>query len=239
MKHLDIKDKIKQLNFGLEDISLGEFDVIGELCAKKMRQRDNPLFKTVGAYFRSNYERGILLYCLIKRFEAKKVIVTGFDRGYVSLCAAKAMCDMGWDDAAVYSSDVNLNEAHLKAIAQSYPREWFARLNLLKGDTSELIANVNGNVDIVYIDGTSGPNTVHSEFKLLHSRYDKYLLLNYDESNAVSSNLVDQLDHKELVISDRQLFVDDKRGLHTDGDKKYGQVIVKNPLFDEVAYLEW
>ena len=66
MKIKNIKEKLKELDFDLSEISLGDFDLIGEYCAKKSRSRDSELYKSAGCFFRPNYERGILIYSLIK-----------------------------------------------------------------------------------------------------------------------------------------------------------------------------
>src|SRR4030067_442268 len=129
MERILIKDKLRQIEIPVEGVSLGDFDFIGEYTAKKARSRDDALYKSVGAFFRPNYERGILIYSLIKRFEIRSVFEIGFGRGYASFCAAKAMCDMGFDDGQVVSVDPNIDEKHVQNLAQVFPREWFSKLN--------------------------------------------------------------------------------------------------------------
>ena len=51
----------------------------------------------VGCFFRPNYERGILMYYLVRKLEIKSVLEIGFGRGYATFCMAKAMCDHGID----------------------------------------------------------------------------------------------------------------------------------------------
>ncbi len=38
MKKIHIKNKLEELNFSLDDIVLGDFDLIGEWCAKKAKK---------------------------------------------------------------------------------------------------------------------------------------------------------------------------------------------------------
>ena len=95
MKIVHIKDKLAELGVSVDEIVLGDFDAIGEYAAKKNRNPHEPLYKKVGAFFRPNYERGILLYYLVKKLGIKSYIETGFGRGYSALCVAKAFYDLG------------------------------------------------------------------------------------------------------------------------------------------------
>ena len=69
MKHINIIDKLSEIGVSLDEINLGDFDLIGEYTAKKNRDRSSDLYKTVGCFFRPNYERGILLYYLTRKKE--------------------------------------------------------------------------------------------------------------------------------------------------------------------------
>jgi hypothetical protein len=48
-----------------------------------------------GSFFRSNYERGILLYALVSKYRPTSVLEFGTGRGYGCLCMAWAMRDCG------------------------------------------------------------------------------------------------------------------------------------------------
>ena len=61
MNKIMIKDKLESLGVYVEDICLGDFDVIGEYTAKKNRTPDKKQYRSVGSIFRPNYERGILM----------------------------------------------------------------------------------------------------------------------------------------------------------------------------------
>ena len=65
MKKVFIKQKLTDIGVSIDDISLGDFDQIGEFTAKKNRSPESELYKKVGCFFRPNYERGILIYSLI------------------------------------------------------------------------------------------------------------------------------------------------------------------------------
>lgn len=244
MKRINIKDKLQSINVELSTLTLGDFDLIGEGTAKKMRSQSDPLYKSAGAFFRPNYERGILIYSLIKRFEIKSFLEIGFGRGYASLCAAKAMCDMGWDDGTVHSVDPNVDENAIRTLTQLYPREWFMKINLIKGTINDALLHLQDPVDMVYIDGDHHYDTVKYDWACVKDRYNKFVLFDdYDpKSNDPAmqvARFIDELDEeKELVISDRRIFFDDRR--LTDDQIEYGQVLVKNKNFSESSYLfDW
>lgn len=244
MKRTHIKDKLSELQFPLSAITLGDFDQIGEYTAKKTRNPDDVLYKTAGAFFRPNYERGILISSLIKRFEAKSFLEIGFGRGYASLCAAKAMCDMGWDDAAVYSVDIKFDQNHLKMLSQIYPREWFDKLNLVQGTINDALLEIKGNFDIVYIDGDHSYDGVKYDWLSVKDKFNKFVLFDDYDPDSTSHGMqvhrfIDELkEEKELIISDRRIFFDDRR--ISDDDIHYGQVLIKNPSFDATQYLiDW
>ena len=64
MKIKNIKEALKDIDFDINEVALGDFDLIGEFTAKKNRDRNSSLYKTAGCFFRPNYERGILIYAL-------------------------------------------------------------------------------------------------------------------------------------------------------------------------------
>ena len=69
MRKLDIREKLEELGTPVSSLSLGDFDAIGEYTAKKTRGHNSDLYKSVGCFFRPNYERGLLIYTLIRKFK--------------------------------------------------------------------------------------------------------------------------------------------------------------------------
>lgn len=243
MKKINIKEKLSQIECPLSTLSLGDFDQIGEFTAKKARSPNDSLYKTAGCYFRPNYERGLLVYSLIKRFEIRSFFEIGFGRGYASFCAAKAMTDMGWDDGKVYSVDPNIDENHLKNISQIFPKEWFQKINLIKGNVNDALTMVAGPFDMVYIDGDHRYEGVKNDWECMKDRFNKFLLFDdygvEEKGDIQVKRLVDEInDEKELIITDRRIFFDDRKIL--DEDVNYGQVLIKNKNFDVTSFLsEW
>ena len=63
MKKIHIIKKLSELGFELEDLTLGDFDIIGEWCAKKQRNPNSELYKTAGAFFRPELREGSIDLC--------------------------------------------------------------------------------------------------------------------------------------------------------------------------------
>lgn len=243
MKKIDIRDKLKEIECPVTSLSLGDFDQIGEYTAKKSRNPADDLYKSAGCFFRPNYERGLLIYSLVKRFEIKTFLEIGFGRGYATLCAAKAMTDMGWDDGKIYSVDPNFDENHLKNISQIFPRDWFKKINLIKGNINDALSNVKGPFDLIYIDGDHRYEAVKYDWTLTKDLYNKFMIFDdYDvleKKDIEVKRLIDEINiDKELIVMDRRIFFDDRR--IGDNEINYGQVLIKNPNFDATAFLsEW
>lgn len=237
MKKIYIKDKLEEIGVALEDLRLGDFDLIGEHTAKKMRSRDSEFYKTVGAFFRPNYERGLLIYSLIKKYEVESFLEIGFGRGYGTLCAAMAMEEMG--KGAITTVDPSFDENHIENLQQIYPKAWFTRINFAKGTSKSYYATLteNQNFDFVYIDGDHTYEGVKLDWENTKDRFNKFLLFDdyhlptkkkqkYDDQSIQCAQLIDEIkdETKQLIVMDRRIFVDD-RG-HTDEEVDYGQVLI-------------
>ena len=114
IKRVHIVDKLREIGFEPENVVLGDFDQIGEYTARKRRDPGSENYAKAGAFFKPNYERGILVYHLIKRYNIRSFLEIGTGRGYVTFCAAKAMHDCGVDDGTVLSVDPNFDEKFFK-----------------------------------------------------------------------------------------------------------------------------
>jgi len=231
IKKIHILEKLKSMGLGLEDIVLGNFDQIGEITARKRRDPKSELYKTKGAFFRPNYERGILIYHLIKKFNLKSFLEIGFGRGYVTCCAAMAMNELG-QGGKVVTIDPMLKEENINNLASVFPKDFFNNVSFMQGISQEVIPTLNQSFDMIYIDGDHRYAAVKSDWENCKDKYRKFLLFDdyhlpgKEQKDIHCSNLIDQIDDdsKELIIMDRRIFLDD-RG-YSDEEIDYGQVLL-------------
>jgi len=236
MRHIFIQEKFEELGIALSDISLGDFDSIGEYTAKKKRDQNSELYNSAGAFFRPNYERGLLIYSLIRKYKLTSYLEIGFGRGYSAICAAKAMHDNGIP-GAVYTVDIKFDQKQMDLIKNIMPSDWLNRIVAVQGDSKEVLKEVferQPQFDFVYIDGDHRADAVKADWELLKDRwtnfclFDDYHLPTKSETDIECAMVIDSIDHpsKELIIMDRRIFFDDRRISNAEID--YGQVLLTN-----------
>jgi predicted O-methyltransferase YrrM len=228
-----IVDKLKEMGFiPGENLSLGNFDQIGELTARKSRHPSNSFYHTSGFFFRPNYERGLLIYSMIKHLKVESFLEIGFGRGYVSLCAAMAMSENGF--GKITSVDPNFDQDHLKRLNDSYPDEWFPRLQCVQGKSQDFLKgdDCQERYDLIFIDGDHRYESVKEDWELCEKKmghaiiFDDYHMPQVDEADIEVANVVDGIVgyKKELIILDRRIFVDDRK--IPDDEINYGAVMI-------------
>lgn len=232
LNKITIQEKLANLGVSLDEISLGDFDVIGEYTAKKNRTPDKPEYKKVGCFFRPNYERGLLMYYLVTKKQINTVLEIGFGRGYATLCMAKAMCD-ACIDGKIVTVDPNLDENFLNHLSRIFPNEWFKKIEFVKAKSDEYYAqHPDENFDFIYIDGDHRYEAVKNDWEYAQTRFKKFVL--FDDYHLPTKNqkdiecarLIDEIDgyQKDLVIMDRRIFFDDRH--LKDEEIDYGQVLL-------------
>jgi len=229
MKIIHIKDKLSQLDFPVENLSLGDFDAIGEFTAKKTRSQDSELYRKVGCFYRPNYERGLLIYSLIRKYKIKSYLEIGFGRGYSAFCAAMAM-DQAGIDGSITSIDPNFDKNHLENLSKIFPKVWFDKMKFVQARSEEALQSL-GNFDMIYIDGDHTYEAVKKDWSLCQNKWNKVVL--FDDYHMPTKNqkdiecakVIDEIqdDSKELIIMDRRIFFDDRR--LSDEEIDYGQVL--------------
>tara|TARA_B100001123_G_scaffold437566_2_gene570064 strand:- start:10936 stop:11676 length:741 start_codon:yes stop_codon:yes gene_type:complete len=245
IKKVFIKDKLEEIGFSLDRISLGDFDQIGEMTAKKARDPSKDLYKSVGCFFRPNYERGILLHSLIATFNISSILEIGTGRGYSAICMAKAMADLGID-GNITTVDPNLDEELFQNLARVIPQPWWNKIDFVKGKSQDFLGDTSDNYELIYIDGDHRYDAVLQDWNLSKDRYTKFLL--FDDYHLPSKKQLDidcatvideiQDDSKELIIMDRRIFFDDRR--LADDEIDYGQVLLTHPSIKLEDYImDW
>ena len=239
MKIVHIKDKLAELGVSIEDICLGDFDQIAELTAKRTRSPNDPLYKTVGCYYRSNYERGCLVYYLVKQYGFKSFLEVGTGRGYVTFCVAKAFYDMGVK-GKILTMDIAADENFFKQLQNVFQREWFENITFVKGPSQAVLAQLNEKdekFDFAYIDADHSFEGTKADWEGTKGLVDKCVLMDdfhlpskddpgikcADFINTINED-VEGYNEKELIILDRRIF-QDCRGIK-DEDMNYGQILL-------------
>ena len=91
---IGVKEKIEQTRVTMPPLE--SFWKVGNLIAVRK--------DASGRYYRSNYERGPLLYALVAQHRPKVILEFGTGRGYGSLCMARALHEQGID-GTIYTVD--------------------------------------------------------------------------------------------------------------------------------------
>lgn len=234
MKIIDIRKKLTELGTSVENVSLGDFDIIGRFTAERSRGQESELYRKVGAFYRSNYERGILISELIKKYKIESMLEIGFGRGYSTFCAAKAFSDMGIKGRIV-TVDPNFDETHIKNLQSVFPSNWFESITFMKGTSIQALPQVNEKFDLVYIDGDHSYEGTKFDWEMTKDKWNKCIL--FDDYHMPTKNdpgiqcrdLIDSIEDatKELIIMDRRIFFDDRR--IPDDQVDYGQVLMTKP----------
>lgn len=235
MKIVNIKQKLESMGVTLDGIVMGDFDYIGEFTAKRERNPSDPNYKKFGAFYRSNYERGILIYYLIRQFNLSSMLEIGFGRGYSTFCAARAFHDAGIQGKIV-TVDPALNKEFINNLGQVFPKDWFSYINFVNGKSQDVLPKLDEKFDLFYIDGDHSYAGTKLDWELTRDKcksvvlFDDYHLPTKDDPGIQCRQAIDEIDwsaygfdESELIKLDRRMFFDD-RGL-TDDLVNYGQVM--------------
>jgi SAM-dependent methyltransferase len=240
MKKVYIKEKLESMDVPVDSVVMGDFDYIGEFTAKRHRAPSDENYKKYGSFYRSNYERGILIYHLIRRYNLTSMLEIGFGRGYSTFCAARAFYDSGVKGTIV-TIDPNIDEAFLNSLGQVFPKEWFEQIKFLRGNSSQALDTVVDQFDLVYIDGDHSYEATKTDWEKTRKNASKFTLLDdyhlstkQDKGTIECSRAIDEFDFSsydepELIIGDRRMFFDDRQ--FPDSAIDYGQVLVAKKGF--------
>jgi len=234
MRTVGIKRKLEEMGVTLDAVVMGDFDYVGEFTAKRTRQPNDPNYRRHGAFYRSNYERGILIYHLIRQHNLSSMLEIGFGRGYATFCAARAFHDAG-TVGSIITVDPTFDEQYLQALRGVFPKEWFDMVQFTRGTSQAVLPGLAGSFDLVYIDGDHSYEGTKFDWLNTKDRWNRFLLFDdyhlptKGDPGIQCSRLIDEIDDasKELIVMDRRMFLDD-RGL-SDDQVDYGQVLLSKP----------
>lgn len=233
-KTINIKDKLVEIGAPVETLSLGEFDYIGEPTAKKMREPGSELWRTAGAFFKPNLERGLLIHTLIKQYKLDSYLEIGFGRGYSAICAAKAFAELG-NDGQVMVIDPVIDDNHMRMLGQMFPPEWMNRIQIARAASQEVLPRMRDKYDLIYVDGDHTQAAVKGDWEGVKDLWSCFCLFDdwhitkgTDPMIQVHEALEDAQQpegtRSELIIMDRRVFHDDRRW--PDEKVRYGQLLL-------------
>jgi len=223
MREIDVKEKVQELVATLPPVE--DFWALGDLTALRNGKE--------GRYYRSNYERGLLLYALVTKFRPKVVLEFGTGRGYGALCMARAMVENSID-GDIYTINLHrfderlewaidegegprLERLSLKEVwAKHVPADWTDRVHHMCGTSTEIMGRWKRSglpsPDLAFIDGGHDYLTVkHDFYSMLDVAAPAYRILFDDYALRLDfgiCKLIDQhvapLYQTELVFTDRR-----------------------------------
>ena len=172
-KEVCIEDFIDKL-----DVKIPEMDEFLRLC------RIMPVNPERDDNFMINFERGMLLYALIAKFQPKTVLEIGTAEGYSTLCMAWAMSDFNIN-GKIFTIDpkshhkiierrikINVNDEPVKmslSTADLWKKfalpEWREKIEVLTGYSGDILRTKKfPKIDFCYIDGSHVYETVKQDF---------------------------------------------------------------------------
>lgn len=234
MRTVGIKQKLEEMGVVLDSVVMGDFDFIGEFTAKRERKPTDPNYKKYGAFYRSNYERGILIYYLIRQHGLRSMLEIGFGRGFATFCAARAFHDSGIK-GRILTIEPSLDDRYVNALHSVFNPEWFKYIEFMRGTSAECLPSLNERFDLVYIDGDHSYAGTKHDWERTKDKWDRFVLFDdyhlpsKEDPGIQCSRLIDEIDDptKELIIMDRRMFFDDRRV--PDEQVDYGQVLMTRP----------
>lgn len=243
-----VDKKLAEIGVDVSAIVMGDFDYIGRFTAERQRSKDDPNYRKYGAFYRSNYERGILIYNLIRQYDVKSVLEIGFGRGYSTFCAAMAFNHAG-TNGTVTSIDPQINAEHFNMLKHVIPEDYFKHVKIIKGNSQAVLPSLKEKYDLIYIDGDHSYHGTKTDWEYCSRLFtkmvlfDDYHLPTKDDAGIACRQAIDEIDEskfdcaeKELLICDRRMFFDDRR--LSDAEIDYGQVLLTKKDLNHVSS-EW
>lgn len=191
-------------------------------------------------FFHINFERGILLYALIAKFQPKNILEIGTAEGYSTLCMAWAMSDYKID-GKIFTVDP---KSHTKKIERKIKikenndsvnmslsteelwkkfalPEWIEKIEVITGYSGEILKSKSfPPFEFCYIDGSHVYEAVkHDFFRILKLVSKKFMILfddyvpNLDDgaSKVIDEEIVDIFDTIFIETNTKQQRIEQKQ----------------------------
>ena len=222
-----------------------------------------------GSFFRSNYERGILLYALVAKHRPMSVLEFGTGRGYGCLCMAWAMRDCGisgmihtidmvssvesirwpicWNESeGPQVEDLSRSEVWSRA---AHPA-WLEHVKEWTGYSAAAMREFSGDpVDFAFIDAGHGHRGVRHDFyaalgaagKRIDILFDDY---SFEDVGYGTRKLIQEevLEHQDasLILTDRR-WPEGEKEHYSDASSGMVWINCENPqyLLDEIQPKFW
>jgi hypothetical protein len=216
---LFIRDFLSKIDVYSESVNLGEFDYIGEFTAKSQRSPLTPEYSKLGAFFRNDYERGILLYYLVRMLKISSVFELGIERAYSTLCVARALNET--TGGTVTSVERSIEQEHVVALSKLFPHEWFKHIKFIKGEFEQSCLSLEElktkQFELISVN-LKNPNDLVTTWKHIRGKWSRAIVIDVgdsDEMTKISQELEGELSSQENVSvfrvnTDRCLFPDDR-----------------------------
>jgi len=197
--------------------------------------------------FHINFERGMLLYALIAKFQPKTILEIGTAEGYSTLCMAWAMSDFNIN-GKIFTIDpkshhkiierrikINVNDESVKmslSTADLWKKfalpEWIEKIEVLTGYSGDILRTKNfPKIDFCYIDGSHVYDTVKQDFfNILKLVSEKFNIL-FDDYVPNRNDGVTKIIDEDIVNNFETIFIKT--------NTKSQRIKLKKKSFDELV----
>ena len=234
-KEISIEEFIHKL-----DVKIPKMDEFLRLC------RIMPINPQRDENFIINFERGMLFYALIAKFQPKTVLEIGTAEGYSTLCMAWAMSDFKID-GKIFTVDpkshhkiidrriiINKNDKPVKmslSTADLWKKfalpEWIEKIEVLTGYSGDILKTKNfPKIDFCYIDGSHVYESVKQDFfSILKLVSEKFHIL-FDDYVPNRTDGVTKIIDEDVISNFETIFINT--------NTKDQRIKLKKNSFDEL-----
>ena len=177
--------------------------------------------------FTLNFERGMLLYSLIAKFQPKTILEIGTAEGYSTLCMAWAMCDYNIN-GKIFTVDpkshhevierkirINKNDEPKQmflSTAELWKKfalpEWIEKIEVITGFSGEILRTTNfPKIDFCYIDGSHVYEAVKQDFFMVLKLVSEKFRILFDDYIPNRNDGVTKVIDEEVISSFETTFI--------------------------------